>query len=61
MVVTEIERSSRVSRPIDPGKIFVSIMFALQLGSMAVYFAQGDWHRGLYWLGACVLTLGVTL
>lgn len=45
----------------DPAKILVSIMWALQLGSMVVYFANGDWRRGLYWLGACILTLGVTL
>jgi len=44
-----------------PTIVLTSIMLALQAGNCVVYFASGDWRRGLYWLGAVILTLGVSL
>jgi len=38
-------------------KLFPIILIILDLGASAVYFANGDWRRGLYWIFAGELTL----
>ncbi|MGH6683737.1 MAG: hypothetical protein ACRECA_07405 [Pseudolabrys sp.] len=41
-------------------RILPSIMLVLSLASATVYFIDGDWRRGGYWLSAAALTFFVT-
>lgn len=41
-------------------KIFPTVLMVLDIGASVVWFAHGDWRRGLYWAGAALLTFTVT-
>ena len=41
-------------------KVFPTILMILDIGAGVVWFCNGDWRRGLYWLGAALLTFTVT-
>lgn len=41
-------------------KIFPVILMCLDFGASMVYFSQGNWRKGLYWLFALGLTYVVT-
>lgn len=41
--------------------IFPFILMALDVGAAAVYLANGDPKRAIYWVAAAVLTLTVTI
>lgn len=41
-------------------KLFPTILIVLDVAAAVVYFAHGDWRRGLYWLAAATLTSTVT-
>jgi len=42
------------------GKIFPSILIALDLAAAVVYFVAADYRRTIYWVAAAVLTATVT-
>lgn len=41
-------------------KLFPTIMIILSLGAAVVWFSQGNWRMGCYWVAAAVLTTMVT-
>jgi hypothetical protein len=41
-------------------RIFPTILIALDIAAAVVYFAAGDYKRGIYWIAAAVLTASVT-
>lgn len=41
-------------------KLFPCTILALSLGASVVYFCQGDWRRGGYWLCGAGITFFVT-
>ena len=42
-------------------KIFPYILIVIDICAAIVYYSQGDWRRGTYWIAACVLTGCVTI
>jgi hypothetical protein len=40
--------------------IFPCAMMLMSAGASAVYFADGDWRKGLYWFFATGITAAVT-
>lgn len=40
--------------------IMPAILIIIDLVSATVYFINGDWKRGIYWVSAAVLTASVT-
>lgn len=42
-------------------RFFIGAMLLLQAGASTAYFCDGDWRRGLYWVGAVVITVSVTI
>ena len=43
-----------------PTWLFPLLLIVLDLAAAAVWFAAGDWRKGVYWLAAAVLTTVVT-
>jgi len=41
-------------------QLFPTLLIVLDIGAAGVYFWQGDYKRGIYWLAAAVLTTCVT-
>lgn len=41
-------------------RLFPTVLMFLNLCAAMVYFDQGDWKKGLYWLSAAVITYTVT-
>lgn len=42
-------------------KLFPIVLIVLDVLASCVYFAFGDFKRGVYWIAAAVLTLTVTI
>lgn len=42
-------------------QIFPSLLILLDAGASGVYWWQGNWRMGTYWLAAATITLMVTI
>ena len=40
--------------------LFPALLILLDVGAAIMWWASGDWRRGVYWLAAAVLTAVVT-
>jgi hypothetical protein len=41
-------------------KFFPTLLIAINVCAAAVWFCQGDWRKGVYWLAAAVLNFVIT-
>jgi hypothetical protein len=40
----------------------IAIALLIQYGTLSLaYLVDGDWRRAIYWFGAMILTVGVTI
>lgn len=42
------------------GQLFPTVLALLDVGAAAVYAADGNWRKVIYWLAAATLTASVT-
>lgn len=42
-------------------QVFPMMIIIQSAMSMVIYFAAGDWKKGIYWLGATIIGVAVTL
>jgi hypothetical protein len=46
---------------VKPHHYVAIVMLGMQGVLCILTFCEGDWRKGLYWLGAFILTIGVTI